>query len=230
MLRRAIPLLAALVPLLAACGGRATPDLAADIAFARLPDEVSGFRKSRPERGAGNTVIARYVHPNRSAASVHALEPSQRPNAGEGGDEPEVGAAMEVFARAAAVDAASRRENVTIRHFGARAAEAGPSSRCLDVQLRGEAPRRQLGCATMLERRVFVVMLLAPESADPRQGLRDPLLAAAMRLIGALAGITPEPAPPEEALPAPPAAVPAPPRRPAPPRARPAIIEPMWRT
>ncbi|WP_458096066.1 hypothetical protein [Roseomonas sp. WA12] len=235
MLRRAIPLLTALVPLLAACGGRATPDLAADIAFARLPEEVSGFRKSRPERGAGSTVIARYVHPNRSAASVHALEPSQRRNAGEGGDEPEVGAAMEVFARAAAVDAASRRENVTIRHFVARAAEAGPSSRCLDVQLRGEAPRRQLGCATMLERRVFVVMLLAPESADPRQGLRDPLLAAAMRLIGALAGITPEPAPPEsaapeEALPAPPASAPAPPRRPAPPRARPTIIEPMWRT
>ena len=235
MLRRAAPLLVALLPLLAGCGGRAAPQLAIETAFARLPEEVSGFRKSRPERGAGGTVIAHYAHPNRSAASVHALEPSQRPGAGEGGEEPEVGAAMEVFARAAAVDAAARRENVTIRHFAARAAETGPAARCLDVHLRGEIPRRQLGCATMVERRVFIVMMLAPEAADPRQGLRDPLLAAAMRLIGALSGAPPDPAPapealPMEALPPPPALAPPPPRRPAPPRARPQPAEPLWRT
>jgi hypothetical protein len=229
MSRRAALALAALLPLLAACGGRSAPELTIEEAYARLPEEIGGFRKSWPERGAGSTVIARYAHPNRSAASVHALPTSRRAEARGDEEDPEVGAAMETFARAVAVDAASRRENVTLRHFGARAAEAGPAARCLDVSLRGEVPRRQLGCATMLERRVFIVMMLAPEGADLRRGLRDPLLAVTMRLIGALAGGPPEALPVEadDPLP-PPAAPPAPPA--APRRPRVPTLGPTWRT
>ncbi|MBP0444872.1 hypothetical protein J8J14_08750 [Roseomonas sp. SSH11] len=234
MHRRAALLLAGLLPLMAACGGRSAPELTAQEAFARLPEEVSGFRKFRPERGAAETVIARYASPNRAAASVHALAPNARAMARDGEEHPDVGGAIENFARSVAVDAASRRENVTFRHFGARASEAGPTARCLDVYLRGENPRRQLGCATMLERRVFVVMMLAPEGTDIRRGLRDPLLAVTMRLIGALAGSVPEapPAEVEEELPVPPAAAPPSPapRRPAPRPARPPLAGPMWRT
>ncbi|SHK43174.1 hypothetical protein SAMN02745194_04905 [Roseomonas rosea] len=233
MSRRAALALAALLPLLAACGGRSAPELTVEEAYARLPEEIGGFRKSWPERGAPGTVIARYAHPNRSAASVHALPPARRTEVRDGEEDPEVGAAMETFARGVAVEAASRRENVTLRHFGARAAEAGPAARCLDVYLRGDAPRRQLGCAAMLERRVFVVMMLAPESADLRRGLRDPLLAVTMRLIGALAGGAPEaiPADADDPIPPPPAAAPpAPPAPAAPRRPRLPTVGPTWRT
>ncbi|WP_338663662.1 hypothetical protein VQH23_00550 [Pararoseomonas sp. SCSIO 73927] len=239
MLRRAAPLLVALLPLLAACGGRAAPDAGAEEAFTRLPEEIAGFRKQRPERGAGRTTIARYASPTQASASIHALDPTRRPGARDGEDEPEVGDAVEVFARAAAVDAASRRENATLRHFGARVAEAGPAARCLDIQLRGTAPRRQIGCATMLQRRVFIVMMMAPEAADPRRGPRDPLLAVTLRLIGAIAGLPPEPMPamaapeapapvttPSGAAPPPPAPRPPAARRP---RPRPAPSGPMWR-
>lgn len=231
MLPRAALLLAGLLPLLAACGGRSAPGLTVQEAYARLPEDIGGFRKSPPERGAGPTVIARYAHPNRAAASVHALEPSGRRDARDGEDDPEVGAAMETFARVIAVDAASRRETVTLRHFGARAAENGPAARCLDVYLRGEVPRRQLGCATMLERRVFVVMMVAPEAADVRRGLRDPLLAVTIRLIGALAGGIPEAlAAEDEPLPPPPVAAPPAPPLPVPRRPRAPPLGPTWRT
>ncbi|HEY8610810.1 MAG TPA: hypothetical protein VIL69_05895 [Roseomonas sp.] len=236
MHRRVVPVLAALLPLLAACSGRTDPELSAEQAFARLPEEIAGFRKSRPEGGANRTILARYAHPNHSAGSVHALGPSDRAAARDGDEEPEVGAAMEVFARATMADAASRRENATLRHFGARAAETGPTARCLDVQLRGDVPRRQLGCATMLERRVFIVMMLAPEAADGRRGLRDPLLAVTMRLIGALSGMPPEPIPAAETgepLPPPPVAAPPAPPAPRPPaarRPRPSSSGPLWRT
>ncbi|MCR0981555.1 hypothetical protein [Roseomonas populi] len=232
MLRRAAPLLVAL--LLAACGGRTPPGLSAEEAFSRLPEEIAGFRKQRPDKGAGRTTIARYASPTHAAASIHALDPTPRPGARDGEDGPEVGQAVEVFARAAAVDAASRRENATLRHFGARVAETGPAARCLDVQVRGELPRRQIGCATMLERRVFMVMMMAPEAADTRRGARDPLLAVTLRLIGALSGMPPEPEPAavEPEAPAPVVAPPPPaPRPPAPrrPRPRPAPSGPMWR-
>ena len=225
MLRRVLPLL--LLPLLPACGGRAAPELTAEQAFARLPDEIGGFRKARPEN-PGRTVIARYANPNRAAASVLALPPGRA----DAEEERELGAAVEVFARATVADAASRRENATLRHFGARAGEAGPMARCLDVQLRGAVPRRQLGCASLLERRVFMVTMVAPEAADGRSGARDPLLAVTMRLIGALSGAPPEPMPvaaPEVEAPAPPPV--ARPRAPAPrPRPRaPASPGPSWR-
>jgi len=235
MPRRAALLLAGLLPLVAACGGRPAPLLSVQEAYQRLPEEVGGFLKSRPERGAGETVVARYVHPNQSAATVHALPPSARSGARDGSDNQEVGEAIEVFARAVAVDAASRRDTVTLRHFNARAAEAGPAAHCMDAQMRGETPHRQLGCATMLQRRVFVVMLLAPEAADARRGLRDPLLAVTMRMIGALSDTPMDPVTPADLdLPAPPPAADAPPPRraaPAPPRRpRPAGTGPTWKT
>jgi len=232
---RAALLLAGLLPLVAACGGRPAPVLTAQEAYQRLPDEVGGFRKSRPERGAGDTVVARYAHPSQAAATVHALSPGARRDGGDGSESPEVGEAIELFARAVAVDAASRRDTVTLRHFSARAAEAGPSARCLDAQMRGELPYRQLGCATRLDRRVFVVMLLAPDAADGRRGLRDPLLAVTMRMIGALSNTPMEPVPAADLdLPPPPPAAEAPPPRrapaPAPRRPRPAGSGPTWKT
>ncbi|MBP0492038.1 hypothetical protein [Roseomonas indoligenes] len=232
MLRRVAPLLVALLPLLAACAGRVAPDRGVEEAFARLPEEIGGFRKQRPDGDAGRTTIARYDSPTHATASIHALEPTRRADARDGEEGPEVGQAVEVFARAAAVDAASRRENATLRHFGARVAEAGPAARCLDIQLRGAVPRRQIGCATMLQRRVFLVMMMAPEAADPRRGARDPLLAVTLRLIGALSGLPPEPMPAAEPPEAPAPVVappPAPPPAPRRPRPRPAPAGPMWR-
>jgi hypothetical protein len=232
MQRRAAPILAALLPLLAACGGRAPPPLSAEAAYARLPEEIGGFRKSRPEEGQARTIIARYAHPNRSAALIHALPPTSRGNAQDGEEALEVGAAVEVFARALVNKATARQENVTLRHFGARLAEPGPAARCLDAHLRSEEPRRQLGCAAMLERRVYFVMMVAPESVDARRGLRDPLLAVTMRLIGALSGQPPEPVPAsaDEVLPPPPEAAPPAPKRPAPPRPTRPGSGPTWRT
>ncbi|MFC0386756.1 hypothetical protein [Muricoccus vinaceus] len=219
MLPRALPLLAALLPLLGACGGRSSAGLSTGDAFARLPEEIAGFHKTRPEIPRGSGLVARFDHANRASASVLAMPPSSRSDARDGEDGPEVSAAMEVFARATLVDAASRRENATLRHFGARLAEAGPAARCLDVQVRGDVPRRQLGCAAMLERRVFVVTMIAPESVEPRNGARDPLLAVTLRLFGALSGLADPWA--DEALPLPAAVPPAPPRR------APALPRPM---
>ena len=220
MLLRALPLLAVLLPLLGACSARSTPGLTTAGAFDRLPNEIAGFQKTRPGDGTGPSLVARFANPNRASASVLALPPTGRADARDGEDGPEVSAAMEVFARATVVDAASRRENATLRHFGVRVAEAGPAARCLDVQVRGEIPRRQLGCAAMLERRVFVVTVVAPEAVEPRHGARDPLLAVTMRLFGALSG-QPLEAPTEQALPLPAVSPPpAPPPRPVPPPAR----------
>ncbi|MBI0536789.1 hypothetical protein D9599_14525 [Roseomonas sp. KE2513] len=219
MLPRALLLLVTITPLLGACAGSATSGLTTEGAFARLPEEIGGFHKSRPDDSNGPGLIARFAHPNRASASVHALPPTRRSGARDGEDGPEVSAAVEVFARATAVDAASRREDATFRHFGARVAESGPSARCLDVHLRGETPRRQLGCAAMLDRRVFVVTLVAPETVEPRQGARDPLLAITMRLLVALSGRAPEPERAEAApaielpLPLPGARPPGPPRQ-----------------
>jgi len=221
---RAAPLLAALLPLLAACGGRAAPEFSPETAYARLPDEIAGFRKSHPD-DTTRSIIALYTHPNRAAGSVHSLAPARLENG-----EAEVGAAMEILARATATEATARRENATMRHFMARAAETGPAARCLDVQLRGEFPRRQLGCAALLEGRVFLVTMIAPEAADERRGLRDPLLAVTIRLIGALSGTPPEVLSVEEALPEPPKAAPPPPPKPAPRRPRRQGIGPTWRT
>ncbi|MFH5924811.1 hypothetical protein [Roseomonas xinghualingensis] len=222
---RAALLIAVLLPLLAACGGRAAPEFSVETAYARLPDEIAGFRKIRPEDTA-RSIVARYAHPNHSAGSVHTLAPAR---AGTG--DAEVGAAMEILARATVTEATAQRENATLRHFMARAAETGPVARCLDVQLRGEFPRRQLGCAVLLEGRVFLVMMIAPEAVDGRRGLRDPLLAVAMRLIGALSGTPPEILPVEEALPEPPEAAPPAPPRPAPrPRPQRQGVGPTWRT
>lgn len=226
MLLRALPLLAVLLPLLGACSASSTPGLTTASAFDRLPNEIAGFQKTRPGDGTGPSLVARFANPNRASASVLALPPTGRADARDGEDGPEVSAAVEVFARATVVDAASRRENATLRHFGVRVAEAGPAARCLDVQVRGEIPRRQLGCAAMLERRVFVVTVVAPEAVEPRHGARDPLLAVTMRLFGALSGQAPEALPPsaaptEQALPLPAAnPPPAPPPRPTPPPAR----------
>jgi len=239
MSRRILTILAAiLLPMLAACGGRAGPGLTAEAAFARLPEEIAGFQRSRPD-GAEGAVIARYAHPNRASASVLAV-PLAAPGDRRPADaEREADAAVEAFARATVTDAAARRENATLRHFGARAGEAGPTARCLDVQLRGALPRRQIGCASLLERRVFLVTMVAPEEADARRGPRDPLLAVTLRLIGALSGAPPEveaqPAgtPTADAdLPPPPGAAPPAPPRAAPPRPRPKppVQGPLWRT
>lgn len=227
MLPRALPHLVMLLPLLGACSGPVAPGPSTEGAFARLPQEIGGFHKSRPDDGSARSLVARFENPNRASFSVHALPPAVRPDARDGEDGPEVSAAVEVFARATVVDAATRRENATFRHFGVRVAEAGPAARCLDVQLGGEIPRRQLGCAAMLDRRVFVVTLVAPEAVEPRHGARDPLLAVTMRLFGALSGQAPDPAPAEAVptaerpLPLPGAIPPGPPRqaapRPAPP-------------
>lgn len=222
--RAVLPLLALL---LASCGGRALPEPVPESVTGRLPQEIDGFRRLPPE-GTPGTLLARYAHPNGSALSIHALAPSSR----AGGEEAEVGVAMEVVARAVAVDAASRRENVALRHFAVRAAEAGPVARCLDAQLRGEIPRRQIACATLLERRVFLAMMLAPEAADMRRGLRDPLLGVTMRVIGALAGNPPEPVPAAAEAPLPPPPVAAPPAPPPPTPRRPRLpgSGPTWRT
>ncbi|TPG48403.1 hypothetical protein EAH89_22745 [Roseomonas nepalensis] len=225
---RALLLLALL--LLGACSARSAPGLTTAGAFDRLPDEIAGFHKTRPDETAGSGLVARFANPNRASASIHALPPTARGDARDGEDGPEVSAAVEVFARATIVDAASRRENATLRHFGARVAEAGPAARCLDVQVRGEIPRRQLGCAAMLERRVFVVTVVAPETVEPRNGARDPLLAVTMRLLGALSGQPPGvgPGSAEPALPLPAASPPPPPRRaPLPP---PVLLGPAYRT
>lgn len=237
MLLRALPLLVAIAPLLGACAGSATSGLTTEGAFARLPEEIGGFHKTRPDSSNGPGLIARFANPNRASVSVHALPPTRRPGARDGEDGPEVSTAVEVFARATAVDAASRREDATFRHFGARVAESGPSARCLDVHLRGEAPRRQLGCAAMLDRRVFVVTLVAPETVEPRHGARDPLLALTMRLLVALAGHPPEPERAEAApaaelpLPLPGARPPGPPRQAAPRAPAPAPpLGPAFRT
>ena len=229
MSHRALPLLAALLPLLGACAGRSSAGLSTGDAFARLPQEIAGFHKTRPDTPSGSGLVARFNNANRASASVLAMPPSARSDARDGEDGPEVNAAMEVFARATLVDAASRRENATLRHFGARLAEAGPSARCLDVQVRGEVPRRQLGCAAMLERRVFVVTMIAPESVEPRNGARDPLLAVTLRLFGALSGLADATA--EDALPLPGARPPGPPlRAPAPSRPLLAPGGPAFRT
>ena len=232
MLPRA-PLLLVLLSLLAACGGHGAPALSAEDAFARLPEEIAGFRKARPDDSPGGTsrsLVARFANPNQAAAAVHAMVPSGRPDARDGEDGPEVGAAVEIFARASVIDAASRRENATLRHFGARMDEASLATRCLDVQLRGETPRRQLGCAAMLGRRVFVVTMVAPESVEPRRGARDPLLAVTLRLFGALSGRPPEPiltealpVAAEEPIPYPAAMPPTPPRRTMPRNRAPAV-------
>jgi hypothetical protein len=234
MLCRAAPLFALLLPLLAACTGRSAPELTPAEAFARLPEEIGGFHKAPPEGGRAETAIASYTHPNRSAGSIHALPPTGHSNARDGEDVPEISAAVESIARATVAEATARRENVTLRHIGARVSETGPIARCLDVQFRGEQPRRQLGCATLLDRRVFVVMMVEPEAAERRRGARDPLLALTLRLIGTLSGLPLEPVPAEEPLPLPPqAAPPAPapaPKRPAPARPRLPALGPAWKT
>jgi hypothetical protein len=189
-------LVAALLPWLSACAVPQGQDTAADMAYERLPDEIAGFRKSRPApvapEAAGppqGEIIAQYLHPSQARVGIITL--TAHPGAPDGETGPEVEAVLEGMSRAAMVVVAARGESGTARRFDARESRTGLGVRCVDVQVLAQQPRRDLGCARLMDGRVVLVLIAAPDVPINKRDIREPLVALTLRLLISLAGAVP---------------------------------------